>query len=236
MSLETLLPVVAIDGPVGVGKSSVARRVAESLGLLHLDTGAMYRAVAMKAMELPPGEREDEAVIGELARSLDLELQGGGRLLLDGKDVTVALRDESVSRYVSVVADCRSVREALVEQQRRLGAAQASVLEGRDIGTVVFPDAALKIFLDASPTVRVDRRMKQLLDLGRPADREAIYQGLVERDERDRAREWGALAIATDARLLDTTDFTEDMVVNLICAMVRESPIFYQSAKASQSS
>lgn len=226
--------VVAIDGPVGVGKSTVARRVAESMHFFHLDTGAMYRAVALRLMESPEAEREDAVGAGRLAKSLDIEFPGNGTVVVDGEDVSRQIRDEAVSRFVSVIADMMPVREALVEQQRRIGLRQPSVLEGRDIGTVVFPDAGLKIYLDASPDVRVERRCNQLEAMGRPVDREAVFQALVERDERDRMRSWGALRLARDARLIDTTHFSEEMVVELICAMVRETPLFENTVAASE--
>lgn len=231
MAVEQSVPVVAIDGPVGVGKSTVARRVAADLGFRHLDTGAMYRAVALLLMRQAPGTPADEFLsdpdlAGQTVRAMDLDLREDGAVILAGEDVSADIRDESISRFVSFVADCMEVRRALVEQQRRLGLQRPAVLEGRDIGTVVFPDAGLKIYLDASPKVRRERRCDQLDAMGRPADREAVLKSLMERDARDRARPWGALRVAPGARLIDTTHFTEDMVVSLICAMVRESSTF----------
>jgi cytidylate kinase len=224
--------VVAIDGPVGVGKSSVAARVAKELGFRHLDTGAMYRALALFVMRQPADLQENGAEIGRLAYSLEVEIGTCGTVLLDGQDITSAIRDEAVSRYVSRVADIREVREALVAQQRRLGLKQPSVLEGRDIGTVVFPDSACKIYLDASPEVRVQRRVDQLLRTGKSADPAAVREALLDRDARDRARPWGALRVADDAIMLDSTLFTEERVVQIICALVRSTPAFASPSDA----
>ncbi len=220
----TSVPVVAIDGPVGVGKSTVARRVAEQLGFCHLDTGAMYRAVTLKYLDFSETDRSPDQ-LGEIARTLDLELQPDGTVWLEGKNISDAIRDEHVSANVFLAADNGAVREALVDQQRRLGQAKPSVLEGRDITTVVFPNAQWKIYLDASPEVRVQRRAAQLKAMGKPTTHHEIFKNLSERDERDRNREWGALCIADDATIVDTTDLDEDTVVALICAIVQENPV-----------
>lgn len=227
-----MTPVVAIDGPVAVGKSTVARRVARELGIRHLDTGAMYRAVALKAMQMSEEDRRSTEAVGKLALDLDLEFDEAGNVFLDGKDITLAIRKETVSRFVALVADSLPVREALVAQQQALGRRQPSVLEGRDIGTVVFPDAAVKIYLDAAPHVRVARRVAQLEAMGLAAPAEEVFASLAQRDERDRKREWGALRMAKDAILVDTTDFDEDMVVRLICAVVRDNPVFRRALAA----
>jgi len=221
-----MLHVIAIDGPVAVGKSTVARRVASSLGVRHLDTGAMYRALALQAMRLRSSLDFSPDELGDLATAMQLDLTTDGRVLLGGEDVSLAVRDESVSRAVARVADCLPVRRALVEQQRRLGSAEPSVLEGRDIGTVVFPDACLKIYLDASPVVRVRRRVEQLERLGLPVDAERVFADLAERDARDRGREWGALRVAPDAVIVDTSDYEERRVVEMICALARNEASF----------
>ncbi|MEQ8821610.1 MAG: (d)CMP kinase [Sumerlaeia bacterium] len=219
-------PVVAIDGPVGVGKSSVARTVADHLGFRHLDTGAMYRCVALARMRLVEAEGADVAPerVARMARDLDIDLREDGSVYLGGEDVGEAIRAEEVSREVARVADNRAVREALVEQQRRIGLQRPSVLEGRDIGTVVFPDAHWKYYLDASPQVRADRRASQLEEMGLSRPSEEILHNLLERDRRDRARPWGALRVAEDATLVDTTGLSFDRVVDLICCLVREDP------------
>lgn len=215
-----MVNVVAIDGPVGVGKSTVARRVAIELGFRHLDTGAMYRAVAWRALQLSPLDRSADA-IERIARGVPIDLADDGRVLSDGRDITADIRTEEVSRNVHLAADNHAVREALVDQQRRLGRERPSVLEGRDITTIVFPDARWKFYLDASPEVRVQRRAAQLRAMGTPVAHDEIFRNLLDRDSRDRGREWGALTIASDATLVDTTGLDEDTVVRLICALVR---------------
>lgn len=214
--------VVAIDGPVGVGKSTVARDVARELGFRHIDTGAMYRSVALRLLVLDEGERTPERAARE-ARELPIELAADGRVLLDGVDVTSELREERVGRMVHLAADNRAVREALVEQQRRLGRQEPSVLEGRDIGTIVFPDARWKFYLDADPAERVRRRVEQLLAAGHSVDPAMVERDLLDRDRRDQQRAFGALRQADDAVLVDSTDLSQGEVVARICAMVRGS-------------
>ena len=221
MQTLTQVDVVAIDGPVGVGKSSVARTVARELGFVFLDTGAMYRAVTLRFLEAHPSSR-DAALLERIARDLsDLEIHPDGSVWLGSSDISQDIRDEEVSRHVYLAADHMGVRAALVDQQRRLGAEAPSVLEGRDISTVVFPRARWKFYLDASPRVRVERRVAQLQAMGKQADPGEIHRNLVERDHRDRNREWGALAIADDATVVDTTGMAEQQVIGLIVASVR---------------
>lgn len=214
---------VAIDGPVGVGKSTVARRVAERLRFRHLDTGAMYRSVAWKVLQLPESDRTPDRV-AHIAATLAIDIREDGSIWVEGQDVSLAIREEEVGRNVHLAADNPRVREALVAQQQRIGRQCPSVLEGRDITTVVFPDAQWKFYLDASPEIRVQRRAQQLKQMGKSVTHAEIYRNLSERDTRDRAREWGALRIASDATVVDTTDLSEDGVVTLICALVLENP------------
>jgi cytidylate kinase len=214
------LRVVAIDGPVGVGKSSVSRLLAERLGFLHLDTGAMYRAVAWKVTRHAAEDRGGEAFDAEALR-LRLEWRPDGTLWTDGTDITHAIRTEEVSSLVHLAADRRAVREALVREQRRIGLTQPSVLEGRDIGTIVFPDARWKFFLDAPALARARRRVTQLKTNGQKADLDKVMAGLIDRDRRDRAREWGALRMAEDAVYVDTSELGEKAVVDLLAAVVR---------------
>lgn len=215
---------VAIDGPVGVGKSTVALRLARALGWRHLDTGAMYRAVTFKVLE-SGRPLDDAAFAAQVAENLELHWDGAGTLLLDGRDVTAVLRDERVSSRVAIVADNLAVRRALVSAQRRIGAAYPCVMEGRDIATVVFPDALFKFYLDAAPEVRVDRRALQLEGIGKSTPREEIFRNLVERDRRDREREWGALRCAEGATLVDSTYLSLDDVVELLASIVRRHPL-----------
>lgn len=218
--------VVAIDGPVGVGKSSVARAAAAALGFRHLDTGAMYRAVALVVMQHHAGRFPTESELGAIAASVRLRLLPEGQVIMDGRDISGDIRTEAVSRFVSRVADSRAVREALVEEQRRLGRECPSVMEGRDIGTVVFPESACKIYLDAAPRVRAARRVAQLQSMNLPCDSEAVFRDLMERDAKDRNRPWGALRLAPDAIILDSTSMSESEVVAAVCALVRANPWF----------
>jgi cytidylate kinase len=201
--------VVAIDGPAGAGKSSVAREVAERLGFTYLDSGAMYRAVALDAMERggSPAQR---------ARELSIEL--GDRVRAGGRDVTEAIRTREASEAASRIATDRDVRAALVEKQRELLQNGDWVAEGRDIGTVVAPGAAIKIFLTASPEERARRRAH---DLG--ADWRVVMKDQALRDEQDRSREHSPLMAAPDAIELDTTDRPIEDVVTQIVGLVRRA-------------
>jgi cytidylate kinase len=199
--------VVAIDGPAGAGKSTVARAVANELGFTYLDSGAMYRAVALAALE----RGEPPAVVAPAVR---IEL--GDRVTLDGRDVTGAIRTPQVSEAASVAASDPAVRQAMVAEQRRLLAAGDWVAEGRDIGTVVAPDAAVKVFLTASPHARAQRRAAELG--GDPA---TVLAEQAIRDERDTSRAHSPLAAAADAVTIDTTDLTLPEVVARVVDLVR---------------
>ncbi len=200
--------VVAIDGPAGAGKSTVARAAAEALGFTYLDTGAMYRAVALVVVEQGgPAERR--------ARELRIEL--GEKVLADGRDVTLAIRTPEASEAASKVATDPAVRTALVEKQRELMASGDWVAEGRDIGTVVAPDAALKLFLTASPEERARRRAAEI-----GADPTIVLQDQTLRDRQDESREHSPLRAADDAVELDTTDRPIEDVVGQIVRLVRE--------------
>ncbi|HEX7289749.1 MAG TPA: (d)CMP kinase [Conexibacter sp.] len=198
--------VVAIDGPAGAGKSTVARAVADALGFTYLDSGAMYRCVGLAAREQG---REPAAVAPELRIEL------GERVLCDGRDVTDAIRTPEASEAASQAAADPRVRAAVVAQQRRIVAHGDWVAEGRDIGTVVAPDAAVKVFLTASPEERARRRSAQI-----GADLATVMQEQAIRDERDTTREHSPLVAAPDAVALDTTGLTEDEVVARVVALV----------------
>ena len=200
--------VIAIDGPAGAGKSSVARAAAERLGFTYLDTGAMYRAVAWRT--------RDDGDAAAIARAARLEL--GDRVTLDGEDVTERIREPWVSEAASRVSSDPAVREALVEQQRRILADGDWVAEGRDIGTVVAPEAAVKIFLTADPEERARRRAAEL-----GGDVEVVLREQTMRDARDRGREVGPLAPAPDAVPVDTTGLTLDQVVEQIVTLAVEA-------------
>jgi CMP/dCMP kinase len=207
--------VIAIDGPAGAGKSTVARAVAGALDFTYLDSGAMYRCVALAGIERGADLDEAEAM-GALARSLRIELDGD-RVELDGRDVSAAIREPRVTEASSRVSVHPAVREAMVEGQRKLIAAGRYVAEGRDIGTVVSPDAPLKVFLTASAEERARRRAAQTGE-----DESAVLAAQRERDARDESREHSALRAADDAVEIDTTGRGLDEVVEQIVGLVRE--------------
>ena len=217
--------IIAIDGPVGSGKSTVARRVAAMLGYTHLDSGAMYRAVGLKALRagVPLDSAERLAEIAEAAR-IDLVPQDGMlRVLLDGEDVTDAIRAHDVAHAASVAAAVPGVRHPMVDEQRRAGARGGVVMEGRDIGSVVFPDADLKIFLDALPEVRAARRQREYEEKGEPMEFEKVLAEVLARDRRDREREMSPLVRAADAVVVDNTAMDAEETARVIVLLAREN-------------
>jgi CMP/dCMP kinase len=216
--------IIAIDGPVGSGKSTVARRVAEMLGYTHLDSGAMYRAVGLKALRtgVPLDSPERLSALAEAARIDLVPRDGMLRVLLDGEDVTEAIRSPEVSHAASVVAVVPGVRHPMVAEQRRAGAQGGVVMEGRDIGSVVFPDADLKIFLDASPEVRATRRQREHEERGERMDLETVLAEVHARDQRDREREMSPLVRASDAVLVDNTAMDAEETARAIVLLARE--------------
>jgi len=216
--------IIAIDGPVGSGKSTVARRVAGLLGYSYLDSGAMYRALAWKALAagVPLDSSERLAALAQATR-IDLAQEAGElRVRVDGSDVTEAIRSADVARAASQVAVAPGVRAVLVDQQRRAGQAGGVVMEGRDIGTVVFPDAHLKIFLDASVEVRAERRRQEHLAKGEALEPAQVLQEVRERDRRDRERATSPLVRARDAVLVDNTAMDAEETARLIVLLARD--------------
>jgi CMP/dCMP kinase len=207
--------VIAIDGPAGAGKSSVARAVAAALGFTYLDSGAMYRCLALAALEAGANLGDGEA-LGRLAEGLEIELRDG-LVALDGTDATAAIREPRVTEAASRVSVHPPVRAAMVARQRALIGAGRYVAEGRDIGTVVSPEAPLKVFLTASAEERARRRAAQSGE-----DEVAVLAAQSERDERDEKREHGALRAAADAVEVDTTGLSLDEVVARVVALARE--------------
>ena len=210
------LPLIAIDGPSGVGKSTTARRVATRLGWQYLDTGAMYRATAL-AVHRTGLALEDREGLERLLAGLDLS-QEGTRIFLAGEDVSEAIRSQEVTRLVTPVSADARVREVLVEHQRRIGARGRWVVDGRDIGTVVFTQACCKIFLTASPEARAQRRLRELEAKGQTALYQEVFDDLQRRDQADSTRAVAPLRKAEDAAELDSSDLTLDQVVDQIVA------------------
>jgi CMP/dCMP kinase len=208
-------PIIAIDGPAGAGKSTVAKHLAAHFGLLNLETGAMYRAFALKALRNGVG-LDDAATLGKLSRTTAIVLEptpAGNRVLLDGADVTGEIRDAEVTQGASRVSVHPAIRAWMVDLQRELGRNGGVVMEGRDIGTVVFPDADLKFFLDASIEARSQRRYEQAGGAAEVPAPETITKELRERDTRDRNRAESPLRAADDAVIIDSTGLTLDQVL-----------------------
>ena len=215
------MTVVAIDGPTGSGKSTVARRVAGELGYLYLDTGAMYRAVGLLATEA--GVRlDDEAAVVPIAAAAGLRFGDDGRLYAGDRDVSGLIRSLEMGAAASVVSALPGVRRLLVERQRTLGSGADIVMEGSDIGTNVFPDAEVKVFLTARPEVRAARRAEELCAVGDEVDVDEVLEALVERDRRDSEREVAPLRKAADAVEIDTSALTLDDVVDAVVAIEGE--------------
>jgi CMP/dCMP kinase len=223
---------IAIDGPAGSGKSSVARRVASILGYLYLDSGAMYRALALKSLGSGGVAVTSENDLEELARKThillrapapELEKEGvKNQVYLDGIDVTQAIRTPAVAQTASRVATIAGVRAVLVAEQQRAGAGGGVVMEGRDIGTVVFPQAELKIFLVASPEVRAERRWKEHQEKGEDLTLDQVLQEVHERDKRDTERKVSPLVRAADAVLVDNTAMDVEESARVIVMLARE--------------
>jgi len=208
---------IAIDGPAGAGKSTVARMVARNMQYIYVDTGAMYRAVALKAMEagLEPG---DAALVTELAERLDIRLipgPDGQKVLADGEDISARIRSQEVSRTVSEYAKIEGVRRRMADLQRRMASEKGVVMDGRDIGTHVLPDAELKVFLTASPRERAIRRYRELGE-NPGITLEELEQEILQRDRNDEQREIAPLIQAPDARLIDSTGRTAEEVASEI--------------------
>ena len=211
--------IIAIDGPAGAGKSTVAKITAQKLGFLYIDTGAMYRALTLKALERKIGVNDTAALI-EMVRSTTIDLinnqEGSLKVFLDGHDVSVTIRQPRITKLVSDIARIKGVREIMLGLQRKLGKIRDSVLDGRDIGTVVFPDADRKFYIDADFKERVRRRYTELKELGQNVTQEDIENDLRNRDNIDSTREVAPLKKAEDAIYIDTTNMTIKEVVNTV--------------------
>jgi CMP/dCMP kinase len=214
--------IIAIDGPAGAGKSTIASRLARKLGYVNLQSGAMYRALALKAINQDASLDDETALVG-LAEDSQIRLEptlGGNRTLLDGKDVSSRIRQQDVTEGASKVSVHPKVREWMVAHQREMGIGGGVVMEGRDIGTKVFPDADLKVFLDADPVVREQRRLAQNKNAGTMTANLAAE--IRDRDHRDRTRAVSPLVAADDAVVIDSTAMNEDEVLARVEGLVRE--------------
>ncbi len=220
-------PVVAIDGPAGAGKSTVTRRVAEELQYFVLDTGALYRSVALAAQRAQIA-MDDAPGLGALALALSAEdrlamtsTSSASHVSLGGEDISLAIRTQEIGEAASRISSLPEVRAGLLALQRRIGAVGGVVVEGRDIGSVVFPEAEVKFFLTASTKVRAERRTEELRGRGQPADFEAVHAEVVERDRRDMSRAIAPLVQAPDALVIDSSHLGIEEVVGQMVAVVR---------------
>ena len=211
--------VIAIDGPAGAGKSDISKMLAAQLGFAYLDTGAMYRAIALKALR-GGVELDDSAALGDMLACTELDVrcsrEGAPEVVLDGEDVTGLLRTQQVGDAASRVSALKLVREWLLEAQRSIARSGDVIMDGRDIGTEVLPDAEVKIYLTASCEVRARRRLAQLLQKGEHAELDDVMREVRERDERDMTRDVSPLRQADDAVLVDSSDMTREEVVKAI--------------------
>jgi cytidylate kinase len=211
-------PVIAIDGPSASGKGAIASRIASTLGFHYLESGALYRLVALRALRSSAQHEKD---LAEIAASMPVVF-ALGKIILDKQDVTEEVRGEGVGNKASEVARLPTVRQALLKRQRGFRRPPGLVADGRDMGTIVFPDAALKVFLTASPEIRAERRYKQLIDKGIPANLRSLSRDLAERDERDKKRSVAPLVPAPDSQVLDSSALSIDQVVERVLDWWRE--------------
>lgn len=215
--------IIAVDGPAGAGKSTIAKSIAQKLGFLYIDTGALYRALTLKVLEEKTDLKDIDAIIN-IARNTGIDLinnpDGTQTVLLDGRDVSLAIREPRITRHVSDIAKIKQVREVMLGLQRDVGRRGNCVLDGRDIGTVVFPDADKKFYLDADFKVRVERRRKELNSLGQNVTFQDVETDLGNRDTIDSTREIAPLRRAEDAIFIDTTDLTIEEVVKKLLSHI----------------
>ena len=219
----TMSKIITVDGPAGSGKSTVSRLLAKKLGVLYLDTGAMYRAVALQVKREGVDPRDGEG-LKELCGRLDIRFEpdaAGSRIYLGEEDISLAIRSPEMDMLSSRISAVQEVREAMTDLQRKVGGRGGLVAEGRDMGTVVFPDADHKFFVTASPEVRANRRYRERLERGEEVSREAVREDLKKRDDQDATRAIAPLRPARDAMKIDTTAMDPARVVEIMLAAVR---------------
>ena len=217
--------IVAVDGPAGSGKGTITKKIAEDMGFLNLDTGATYRCVALETYRNNLDIVKDEQKIIEIANKIDIEIDSSGEkdiILLNGEDVTSKIRTKEVTAIVSQVSSIIPVRKKMVDVQRKLAKGKNVIVEGRDIGTVVFPNADLKIYLDASIEVRANRRFKEEKEKGTNITYEEVLESIKQRDYNDMHKKFGALKKADDAILIDTSNLSIDEVVEKVKQLISE--------------
>lgn len=216
--------IIAMDGPAGSGKGTIAKKVAEKLQLINIDTGAMYRCITLYTLKNNIDKSDKEKIIGIL-ENIDIELlekDGQQCVMLNGEDVTKEIRTEKVNAIVSDISGIEEVRKKMVILQRKLAEGKNIIMEGRDIGTTVFPNANIKIYLDADMEVRAKRRYKENLEKGIDTSFEEVKESILKRDEKDRNREYGALKIAENAIRVDTSNLTVEEVVEVVINLIQE--------------
>ena len=220
--------IVGIDGPAGSGKGTVTKKIANELGLVNIDTGSTYRCVALEVLNKQVSLEDKEKII-EISKNINIEIkpnQSGDKVYLNGEDVTAKIRSKEVSQIVSPVSSIKEVRFEMVKMQRKLAEGKNVIMEGRDICTYVFPNADVKIYLDASIEERAKRRFKENQQKGIEMTYEEVYENIKLRDETDKSKEIGALKIAEDSIVVDTTNLTIDEVVDKVISIIKQKQNF----------
>ena len=213
--------VVAIDGPAGAGKGTITKQVAQKLNLVNVDTGATFRCVALNMIKENVGLNEEEK-IEKILEKINIEMKSNGEIFLNGENVTKKIRENDVNNFVSPVSTIQIVRNKLLEIQRKIAEGKDVIMEGRDIGTTVFPNADVKIYLDATPEERAKRRMLQNKEKGIETSYEEVLENIKDRDKRDSTRKVSPLKKAEDAIYIDSSDMTIDEVVNKVITLIKE--------------
>ena len=213
--------IVAIDGPAGAGKGTITKQVAEKLNLINVDTGATFRCVALNMLKENISIDEEEK-IKNLLEKINIEMKSNGEIFLNGENVTKRIRENDVNNFVSPVSTIQIVRNKLLEIQRKIAEGKDVIMEGRDIGTTVFPNADVKIYLDATPEERARRRMLQNKEKGIETSYEEVLENIKDRDKRDSTRKVSPLKKAEDAIYIDSSDMTIDEVVNKVITLIKE--------------